>query len=93
MAPPSLATVQRILDEEDLEGLLAMGAPKDEYETEAQMIANALAGLTPEQLTLERVTHVVSAVWEQEFGPFEGEFARKLVPICRRVAERILREG
>ena len=93
MLLPTLATIQCVLDEEDLESLLAMGAPKDEYETEARMIAAALSGLTPEKLTVERVTHIVSSVWEREFGPFHGEVARKLVPVCRRIAERILREG
>ena len=88
-----LAAVQRTLDEEDLEGLLAMGAPRDEYEPEARRIANAIGHLTPEQLTLERVMHVVSEVWEREFGPFSGDSARQLLPLCRRVAERILRES
>jgi len=89
----TLATVQRILDEEDLEGLLKMGAPKDEYEPEARRIANAIGHLNAEQLTVDRVAHIVSTVWEDMFGPFHGQAGRKLLPTCRRIAERIVNES
>ncbi len=52
-----------ILNRHDPEGLLASGAPEDEYDPEAEEIAGRLRGgrtVTP---------HVLVEVWERWFGP------------------------
>src|SRR5262249_3279915 len=84
-----LRTVQRALDAEDLEGLLGLGAPADEYQSEAKTIAarlNALSGQPSE----DHVTKIAEAVCVEMFGPFDEEGSAVRLPIYRRVAKRIL---
>ncbi len=51
--------IQQVLNDEDIEGLLQVGAPSDEYETEARMIAEAITQTHESKLTEERLTSVV----------------------------------
>lgn len=82
--------VLRILTQEDIEGLLVAGAPADEYETEAQMIAAALGRVRRSDLILDDVTTIVTDVCSRMFGPFDDEQLRRRQPIYRRVAQRLL---
>ena len=84
------ADVLRVLNEEDIEGLRASGAPIDEYEAEARMIADAIGQLCQEELEVDRVMAIVSDICSRMFGPFDEEQLRRRQPIYRRVAERIL---
>lgn len=82
--------LQEILSEEDVEGLLAIGAPADEYSGEAEAIAAAFqqgAVGTPSELD---VLSIVQAVWARFFGPFSEEEMRNRLPSLGRVARRIL---
>lgn len=80
--------IQRILDEEDIESLLRAGAPSDEYETEARLIAQAVGQL--HELTEEHLTTAVANTWREMFGPFSEEQFRLRHAAFRRVARRIL---
>lgn len=78
----------------DIEGLLEMGAPTDEYDREARMIAQKIADealrsdSTP--LTLDEVTAIVRDVWVEMFGPYDVEdLARRTVGF-EAVARRIV---
>jgi len=79
-----------VLNEEDIEGLLAAGAPAEEYEAEAKVIAEALDELQQHELVADRVIVIVSDVWTRMFGPFDEEQLRGRQPVYRRVAERII---
>jgi hypothetical protein len=84
------SAVLLVLNNEDIEGLLAAGAPADEYGTEAQMITQSLDGFPEHELSVERVTAIVADVCSRMFGPFdENELSRRL-PGYRRVAKRIV---
>jgi hypothetical protein len=83
-------TVLRILNEEDIEGLLAVGAPHDEYEAEARLIIDELDRRPSRELDLDDVTTVVTNVCNQMFGPFDDEELGRRVPVYRRVAKRIV---
>jgi hypothetical protein len=63
-------TIQRALNAEDLEGLLQVGAPPDEYESEAQMIANAVTHTNEDELTEDRLADLIRDVWIETSGPF-----------------------
>ena len=43
---PLLLKIKRALDEEDVEGLLALDSPRDEYEEEAKLIAARVRTVT-----------------------------------------------
>ncbi len=61
--------IERILCEEDIEGLLKMGAPSDEYRTEAEMIALAIHREPSEARTESRVAEIIGVI-------LAGQFAR-----------------
>lgn len=86
----SAETIESILRQEDIEGLLNLGAPQDEYSSEAADMATAL-GAIPESATEEQVSRIVMSVWEQAFGPFSDEDIEKRRPVLRRVVQNILR--
>ena len=43
--PPDLASIQELVAGADVEGLIAGGAPGDEYEPEGEKIFEAIAGI------------------------------------------------
>ncbi len=88
----SVAAVDAILRAEDMEGLLAVGAPEDEYSDEAREIQFALEQLGDDQLTSERVSTAVMHVWENSFGPFSAEDVQKRQPVLQELVNRILDE-
>jgi hypothetical protein len=80
--------IKEILNREDIEGLLRLGAPNDEYETEAKMIAEALAkqkGVADEN----SLSALVRAVWVKAFSPFSEDALSKRAPGFGRVARSL----
>jgi hypothetical protein len=77
MKPWSLfRKIKAALDSEDIEGLLAIGCPEDEYNREASLSENKIAkasdfGKTP--LQAEQVERFVEEVWDDQFSPFTRE--------------------
>jgi len=82
-------SVLRILTEEDVEGLLAVGAPPDEYDSEAAMIAQAVIRLGDAATTENAVLEVVTEVCTRMFGPFDAEQVRQRRDTYVRIARRI----
>ena len=67
---PPLTAVLGVLNREDPEGLLAVGAPADEYEPEADDLARRLRD--GRRITGEALVEV----WEHWFGPGSGYVRR-----------------
>jgi hypothetical protein len=68
---PRLDLINELLRYEDIEGLLSMGAPDDEYESEAEMIADRVGEAeerSSDKITREEVENIVAAVWKEMFG-------------------------
>ena len=84
--------IEAALNDEDVEGLLEMGAPSDEYHPEAGMIAAALANCPKPDRTEDRVVAIVSAVYGTMFGRSGLELERKQ-PAFRRIAQRIISQS
>jgi len=66
-----LDLINELLRCEDIEGLLSMGAPNDEYESEAEMIADRVGEAekkTTDKITREEVENIVATVWKEMFG-------------------------
>lgn len=71
-----MITVEKIaqaLHAADIEGLLADGAPDDEYDSEAADIAAAVEQLSPSELTVENLAAVIKSIWDKSFGHDENE--------------------
>jgi hypothetical protein len=82
--------IREVLNSVDIEGLLQVGAPADEYESEAQMIATAISQTSESDLTEERLLHVIRRVWTEMFGPFSDEEIKKRDAVFLQVARQIL---
>ena len=80
---PPFAAVLHVLSREDPEGLLASGAPTDEYSNEAADLAGSLRDGRP--LTAE----VLVEVWERWFGPGSGYVRRTPKPQVDQLAAEL----
>ena len=88
-----LRKVKQALDEEDVEGLLALGCPRDEYDEEARLITAQIRSVTEfgdKALELSEAVRVVEDVCNKAFGPFEGIDLERHRPVWRAVAKRIV---
>ena len=88
----SAHAIECILREEDVEGLIAIGAPPDEYADEARQIAEALEQLDSSNVGADRVLAIVAEVCSRMFGPFDSEEFQKRYPVYQRVARRVFGE-
>jgi hypothetical protein len=84
----SLDLVQSILNHEDVEGFLTLGAPEDEYSSEARMIWEAIerGQARPRE---EELNELLRRMWQETFGPFSDEEIEKRYPALRRIAKRL----
>jgi hypothetical protein len=82
--------IETFLNQEDIEGLLGLGAPRDEYSNEARSIAGALHSAREGDLSEDSVVSIMVAVWTGSFGPFSDHEIHQRLPGLRRVAQRIL---
>jgi hypothetical protein len=85
--------IKAALDSEDIEGLLAIGCPTDEYDGEASLIESKLAtasnfGKMPFQL--DEVERSVAEVWDDQFGPFAKEDLERRRSAFSSVAKKII---
>ncbi len=82
--------IQQILNVEDVEGLLSLGAPSDEYTSEAEMISEAITRLGELELSQEAVETIVRNVWVKMFGPFTEDQFNKRGPVLSNLARQLL---
>jgi hypothetical protein len=87
------AQIKAALDSEDIEGLLAIGSPPDEYDSEATLIDSRIAALRrlgDEPLGESQAERIVAEVWDEMFGPFSDEDLQKRQPAFKSVARKIV---
>jgi|HubBroStandDraft_1064217.scaffolds.fasta_scaffold2070808_1 hypothetical protein len=82
--------ILEVLNKADIEGLLRLGAPADEYVSEAQLISEAIAQAGDSKHTQARVEDLVRDVWVTRFGPFSEEQIEKRSGVFSQVARDIL---
>ncbi len=86
----SVTEVEKILSSEDVEGLLSLGAPPDEYSHEARQVASALEKLNSiNDLKESAIASIVQRVWIESFGPFSDEDLLNRLPVFQKVARRL----
>lgn len=84
--------IKSALDGEDIEGLLALGCPKDEYDGEASLIESGIAKVTDFGKTkadAKQIEEIISRVWNDRFGPFDDEELKKRQPGFASAAKRL----
>ena len=84
--------VKKALDEEDIEGLLAIGSPGYEYDGEASEIESLVARKSDfgkRRITTNEVSEIVRSVWNSQFGPLSEAQLEQREPAFRRIAEKI----
>ncbi len=81
--------IDNALRSEDVEGLLELGAPSDEYSHEAKTIASALEELTPGAASEDGIAAVVAKVWARSFDLSDEDLDKRYAAL-RRVARQIL---
>ncbi|MGP0095771.1 MAG: hypothetical protein ACLPHI_01935 [Terriglobales bacterium] len=85
--------IKAALDSEDIEGLVAIGCPPDEYNSEASLIEGRISKLTQlgeKPLAGNQVERMVAEVWNEMFGPFNVEDPQKRQPAFASVARKIV---
>lgn len=75
--------IDEILRKEDIEGYIGLGAPQDEYESEAEYIARALAELRRDQINQENVCAIISLIWQQRFDLSDLDMEQRSESISR----------
>ena len=85
--------IKTVLDSEDIEGLLGIGSPLDEYDGEASLIEDRIAKLTnfgKKPVSVQQVEEIVAEVWNHQFGPFDTEELEKRRQAFSSVANKIV---
>jgi hypothetical protein len=83
------SSINAILVHEDIEGLIEVGAPIDEYESEAAQIAAAILQLEKDQRSEENILAIISLLWMKSFD-ISAEDITLREPGFKRVARAIL---
>ena len=81
--------IDSILRAKDIEGLLPLGAPDNEYFIEAAEIALALQSLSLKEVNDDEVSDRVMRVWSRFFGPFSPEEMRQRSSVLHEVVRAI----
>ena len=84
--------IKAALDAEDIEGLLALDCPANEYDGEASLIESQMAHATEfgqKKITAKQIEEIVARVWNDQFGPFNEEALKRRRPAFSSVAGRL----
>ena len=82
-----LESIQDIVRNADPEGLLAEGAPQDEYEPEEEELYAELEALSASEITEELVSQILNTIWE---AAFDSEATPEREAALHTIVERII---
>jgi hypothetical protein len=85
----SLERIKLALQHEDVEGLIELGAPSDEYDTEALAILSALQAMPTSELNQSSLAAIIAVVWAESFGRTEEEIKQRM-PAFLSIANRVI---
>ncbi len=86
----TLEKIKAIFCDHDVEGFIDIGAPDDEYDSEAKRIFAEIQNLGTVLLTEESLMKIVCSEWERNFNLDEDDLSKR-VPNLRRVVLDILK--
>lgn len=80
--------IEEALRAQDVEGLLELGAPRDEYAHEAARIAESV-GEPGSEPTEDQLAATIQDVCVASFGPFSADQLAKRLPVYRHIAREL----
>ena len=86
--PPDLPSIQELVRSADPEGLLAEGAPGDEYDPEENALLDALHALAPADILAANIVPALERIWKQSFSLSESQIAErrpKLLALAKEI--------
>jgi hypothetical protein len=83
--------IDEILRSLDIEGLIELGAPTDEYISESKDIEMAIKLLRKEDSNEESLVKIIQAIWMKNFGPFSDNDIELRMPEFRKLAYWLLK--
>jgi hypothetical protein len=83
-------TIASLLRQVDIEGYISLGAPADEYDSEAEALARSFAEMDDDEATVENITAIVTEAWKQSFNLEESDLGKRQLEI-RNFAETIVK--
>ena len=76
-----LQLIDELLRTHDIEGLIDIGAPKDEYNSEAKMIADRIGTaewrVHPQKLSVAQIKEIIRGVWAEMFSLGEEDLRKR----------------
>lgn len=69
--------IDTLLRNEDIEGILNLGAPDNEYHEEARLITDAVAQLDDDNIKAENVEAIIASIWANRFDLSAADIARR----------------
>ena len=76
-----LQLIDELLRRHDIEGLINIGAPENEYNTEAKMIADRIGTaewrVQPQKLSVAQIKEIIRDVWTEMFGLDEEDLGKR----------------
>ncbi len=100
---PDLDSIRELVRDADIEGLIADGAPQDEYDPEADAWFDQIAPLAPAELVADSLLPGLEALWRSGFDLNEDTLAQRrpeLLVLARQIErffgpapERLVRNG
>ena len=65
--------IDNLLRQGDIEGLIELGAPEDEYYSEAEQIVSALRELNDDEVNSNNIAAIISLIWTTSFNLSEED--------------------
>lgn len=88
----SVNTINSILEQEDIEGYINLGAPSnDEYASEAADIAAAISQLDDSEITEGNIMALFALKWMENFNLSESDISQRTEAL-RRVTKTLMQE-
>lgn len=88
----SLEAIKLALQREDVEGLIELGAPTDEYNSEALAVSSALQAMPAQESDQSSLAAIIAVVWAESFGLTEQEIKLRM-PAFLRIANQLFSEA
>ena len=73
-----LESVQDLVRAADIEGLIADGAPADEYDPEEQKLFSALSSFVSTQFTKANILPIIVDIWRKSFSLDDAGLSERL---------------
>ncbi|SFS14585.1 hypothetical protein SAMN05421771_2562 [Granulicella pectinivorans] len=82
-------SVEELFTTHDLEGLIAEGAPADEYEPEMEQLIEALAQIPTGEASQSKIVAILTDIWRKDFSATEDHL-EALRPGFEALADTLL---